>query len=39
MPGDTPILTAISPGILKFPLEFCLNFRVMCIAFGDIFLV
>ena len=37
MPGDTARLSAISPGFSNFPVEFRLNLRVMCIAFGEIF--
>ena len=34
MHGDTARLSAISPGFSNFPVEFCLNLWVMCIAFG-----
>ena len=39
MPGDTARLSAISPEFSNFPVKFRLNLRVMCIAFGEIFLV
>ena len=33
--GDTARLSAISPGFSNFPVEFRLNLRIMCIAFGE----
>ena len=39
MHGDTARLSATSPEVSNFPLEYRLNLRIMCITFGEIFLV